>query len=289
MGLCNAQYVTFYAHGVAANSHQLFRFFVKKYTKPNGQKVVNKHHIFYPPYVTFNFPDSNYAKHREKELFLPLKNIFRLMVRGNYNHTSLAQLPEVLHMNAIFKNKINPDDKVIYGGLSRGASIFFTWITVAKPTNVVAAVLESPFARMEDVIKLKIKQFGLDGIFPVSYGHTIMETIFKKYKRNGATPLDCAPFVDKEIPILIIASTTDSLISWKSSFELYKALRKSGHEKAHFLLLHNGWHGFLMEGADAPIYEKTVHAFYKKYNLPHDQKLAEAGQHHFEKCTPAWQ
>jgi hypothetical protein len=274
------EYVFFFAHGLAATKNQV-NLFIKEHKK-SGAVMYNDNYIVDIPHVSFDFPDSVHALD-PSAWFLPLRKLIANLIRGNYDQTSFAQDNEIELLHAIYNTHVPKDKKVIFGGISRGASIFFTWPSLHGSTNIAAAIIESPYACIADVVNFKRKQFGIELILSENNGQAIMEFIFGKYKRSGLKPIDCIKCVDQNIPLLIIASKSDTLVPWESSFLLYQALREDGHQKVHFILLEKGEHGFLLSGPDGKRYQRVVHAFYKYYGLPCNNELATAGETDFMK------
>lgn len=269
----------FFAHGLAANKRQA-RLFAKEYAKKDGKLYLNENYIMQSPGVTFDFPDSFNAI--DPSWTGSLRKIVSKVIRGNYDKTSFGQDNEIKKLHTIYKKAIADGEQLVFGGISRGASIFFTWSAVHFPANIAAAVLESPFASIADVINCKRKQLGLEFLISEDTGQAIMEFLFRQYNRHGIKPIDCVKNIDKNsplftTPVLIIASTSDDLVPWESSFALYQELKNAGHTKVHFLLLQKGKHGFLLSGQDGKKYQQIVHAFYKHYGLPFDEAIAEKG------------
>ena len=232
-------YIYFFAHGIAANKRQA-RLFAKEYPKKDGKLHLNENYIMQSPGVTFDFPDSIDAI--EPSWIGSLKKMIAKIVRGNYDQTSFGQNNEIEKLHAKYLKTISDEKQIVYGGISRGASIFFTWHDACKPENVAGAVLESPFGTIADVINLKRKQLGLEFLISEDAGQMIVEFLFRKYNRFGIKPIDCAKKIASNstlfnTPILIIASISDDLVPWESSFSLYQELKKAGHTKIHFLLI----------------------------------------------------
>lgn len=275
----------FFAHGLAANKKQA-RLFAKKYKLKNGKLYLNNNYIMQSPGVTFDFPDS--FNIIDPSWIGPIKKIVAKVIRGNYDQTSFGQENEIDTLHARYIKALAQAEYIVYGGISRGASIFFTWSCINQPANVAGAVLESPFAAIADVINLKRKQLGIEFLLSEDSGQAIMEFLFRKYSRHGLKPIDCIKNIHNKsqffnTPILIVASITDDLVPWESSFALYQELKNAGHTKVHFLLLEQGNHGFLLSGPDGKKYQQVVHAFYKHYDLPCDELIAEQGLQEWDK------
>ena len=217
------------------------------------------------PLQTFNFPDAT-------------KNGF------DGSQTSLGQTNEIQALaNAYEKIK---QKKVVLMGMSRGASTILNFLATRKPTSVAAAVVESPFDSITDALDLFCKNAGVNWI-PYGILHTSPNWFFGKFDRRGIFPIKVVHNINKEIPILIVASLQDALIPAHNTASLYLKLRDHGHEHVYFLLLDHGEHGYLLENIDAPLYFNTVHAFYEKYNLPHNHAFASQGKNLLAQCQPS--
>jgi hypothetical protein len=138
---------------------------------------------------------------------------------------------------------------------------------------------------MSSVIYNAMKKFGLDWL-PLSYGESLAEFLFKKYSRYGIRPIDVLDDVSHELPILIICSKEDQLVPYHSSVALYQKLVQSGHTHVYLLRLEHGKHAKLLSGNDGEKYRAVVHAFYKKYNLDHNEIYAAKGEFLLSKCQP---
>lgn len=277
-------YVYFFAHGLADTHQQAFRL-ADWYVNLQGIVIRNIRHTLGHPLVTFDFPDSKLWQPTD-ERYIPFRQKWRHLVKGNYSQTSFGQENEIARLHEVYISKIKPDEQVIAGGVSRGASILIPYLAIHKPSNIAAAVLESPFDSMHSVVT-KIRE-KVSKYVSVSddQAHTILEYWFSKYKRNGIRPIDFVDGVSTDIPLLIICAKTDVLVPYESSIKLYNAFRAHGHTKAHILVLNKGRHGFLLNGEDGDKYEQVTHAFYKQYDLPHNPELAQKGYADFTKTQP---
>ena len=105
-----------------------------------------------------------------------------------------------------------------------------------------------------------------------------MSSIFCKYKPNGIRPIDMAPKVRKNLPILIIISAKDGLVPVWSSINLYNELRATGHDHVYLMVFEDGKHAKLINhNAKGSAYRHVAHAFYQKFALPHDPEWAQLG------------
>ena len=277
-------YVYFFSHGLADTHKQAFRF-ADWYIELNGIQIRNIRSTLYHPLITFDYHDSKLWQ-AANERHIPFRQKWRNLVKGNYAQTSFGQENEIARLHEVYTSKVNPGEKVVACGVSRGASILIPYLAIHKPSNIAAAVLESPFDSMHSVVTGIREKMSKYISVSDNKAHGILEYVFSKYKRNGIRPIDLVPEFPTDIPILIICARTDMLVPFESSLNLYKALRANNHTKAHILILDKGKHGFLINGEDGDRYEQVTHAFYKHYGLPHNPALAEKGYVDFIKTQP---
>lgn len=220
--------------------------------------------IIKDPLYSFNFPDA---------------------IRGfDGNQTSLAQENEIQTLANEYE-KIK-EKKVVLVGMSRGASTILNFLGTRNSTSIVAAVVESPFDSIVETLDTLCKIAGVDWI-PMIIRHTSPNLFFSKYNPKGVFPIKVAHNINKELPLLIIASLEDTLIPAVNSASIYFKLLDAGHQHVYFLLLDKGVHAYLLQNDDAPLYLNTVHAFYQKYNLPHSQTFAMQGDTILAQCQPS--
>lgn len=252
-----------YAHGLANNHKQAFWF---TRTNPRGHNnpraLIREGRLF-----TFDFPDVT-------------KNFWRL----DFTQTSLAQDNEVIALAQAYNQamKILADEKadkdMVLMGLSRGAATIINFLAIYNPKNIKAVVIESPFDHINTIIDNKIQQLSLSKIPGIkTIGNTIVNSIFMKHSRQGISPIECVGAISPNIPILFVCSKEDALIPYQSTAALYQKLKEAGHKNTYLLVLEKGRHAFALVGPNGNEYARAVHAFYKKYGLPHDQKLAALG------------
>jgi dienelactone hydrolase len=277
--------VYLFSHGLYANSS--LAYYYENIRKPSeiinngtiiltGNKAAGVHHswsfedendarlwIIQQPLHTFNYPDAQYG-------FDP-------------NKTSLGQENEIATL-AYANGKIKKNKTVIMG-MSRGASTILNFLGTKQPTNVVAAVVESPFDSVINTLDTHCNQFWLR--FVPSLVYTSPNVLFGRFNPNGISPIKVVDNIAKELPVLIIASLKDALIPAANSASIYQKLIETGHGHVYLLLLDHGEHAYLLEDIDADIYLNTVHAFYEKYNLPYNKALAAKGRVLLAQCQPS--
>jgi len=181
-------------------------------------------------------------------------------------------------------------DKIVLFGESRGASAIINYLGSkhVHHNKIKAAVLDSPFDKIPNVITHRMRRLYLDRIIPpklVEWGLAFF--YMRNYKIDGIQPIHSIEKISQEIPLLFLCSQEDTRVPWKSSAQLYKKLREKGHDKAHILMLDCGAHGFLVSGKYGKIYRDVTHAFYKKYGIEYNPDYATAGEDIFAiQCQP---
>lgn len=243
--------VCLFAHGLFDSSNQAL-----PYDKLTCKKGSN--YLFECPVVAFDFPDGK--KH---------------FPWCDPSQTSLGQENEIACLAENFAlQQEQSDDTIILFGISRGAVTALNYTALHNP-NIKALIVESPYDYLEKVV---------DETPFMKYSW--IPHIFKKHDCNGIQPIDCIDAINKHLPILIICSKQDSRISYKRSLAVYEYLIKTGHFHTHILILENGKHAKLLNGADGTAYQHVAHAFLSHYNLPHNPLYALRGQADFAQTQP---
>jgi len=269
--LC-ARTIVLSSHGLANTYRHVFNY-VKTYKK-DGETHYNDKFLFPCSYASFNYPDAT-------DRFW----------RVNFWQTGFGQKNEINALYAAYQKAVkwcadrNEECKIILHGVSRGASNIAILAGKYALDHVKAMIMESPYDSMDDVIENAMKSLHLEWL-PLSYGQSAMESIFRKYRRNVDSPSIMIDKIQKNMPILIICSKQDTRVPYQSSINLYKKLINSGHEHAYILILDYGQHDKILCGPDGHKYQEVVHAFFKKYNLPHDPSIAARGENNFSFCRP---
>lgn len=213
--------------------------------------------IIAKPYAYFNFDDACEPKYGIKLC--------------KFWHCSFGQDNDIKTLARAYDNLATkfPTQSLVLYGVSRGASVIWSFIANQHPKQIKALVLESPFDRIQTSL-----QAAADHVPAIiNYGFTrhlaqiILRTIACKYKVDALQPIDLADKIPLDLPILIICSLEDKLVPATSSYALYEALKKRGHQHAYIVVLPKGKHAKLLHGASGQQYEAAVHAFYKKYGL----------------------
>lgn len=258
-----------YAHGFMATYKQAIDMFTC-YKYKNCQ---NPYWIIHEPVVLFNFPDAK----NDTDFYRHQVNLGQQLDLERFDYA-------FKEMQGLF------DDKhYVLVGLSRGAATIINYVAMHKPPQVKALVLESPFDNFENIINHILKKRLHLHWIPLStqLGLLASQYYFPSLNQNGIFPIRAIVSIPVDIPIIFIHSKKDRVISINASRRLYKILRSRGHQHVYLLELNQGRHGFLLEGDDASRYQKVIHAFYQKYNLPHNQQLAQQGKKELENIQPS--
>lgn len=184
--------------------------------------------------------------------------------------------------------KAQKDDSQIIIGMSRGASAALNLMAICDQPQVQAMVLESPFDTVQAIVESLLKRRFYIGHIPglTALAKKLLTTAFPCYDAQGLQTIDTVHLIRKDLPILIICSNEDTTVPASSSMRLYTKLRATGHNHVYLLALNSGQHSKLLQENDRHTYLCVVHAFYKKYNLPHDASLATQGKKRLQKCQP---
>lgn len=229
----------------------------------------DKHHI-----VSFNYPDVAI----DFGIFGSLPNL---------ESANVAQKDDIKTLHKVLRRYRNNKEIIGYG-YSRGAA---TWITALGcnylPDDVTlpkALILEAPFATIKSSSLFSFIKGAFDALlqtFP--YARTLRNQItqavfnglIQQHDLNGIQPINVAHNIDTSIPILLVHAQDDPIIPINDTREIYLKLLKSGRKNVYLLELPKGGHGLCLWGEYGNLYCSAVHAFYKKYNLPHCEKFAQ--------------
>jgi len=243
--------ITIYSHGYMCNK-EFARFFHNCLEKPNK---INPNAFILGKMIAFNY--------------------------GDYKNPFLCRLGQGDDIERLH-NACKDHENVIIVGTSRGASTIINYLGTYKPTNILAAVLESPFDHANNVANNLLSKFSIkdkEGLI-----NTVRPFLFRNYDPDGIQPIKVAADVSKDIPILLICSKSDGLIPDSSTANLYKVLKDSGHPHVYLLTCKYGSHGRILWSKDGALFKNVVHAFYKHHNLPHHEPWAQEGFEQFQQC-----
>ncbi len=252
----NKQVITLFSHGLANTGNQVFGY-------TQNQEVIHT------PFFTFDYSDAT-------------KQFWRV----NFWNTNFGQKDDVKTLKKAYeKYVLDGEEKsadIILLGVSRGAVTALNFMAKHNPELVKAIIVESPFDHIESIAKQVAKKSRIRS----NIIHRIMSIVFARYNPKGMHAINMVDKINKNLPILIICSKQDQRVPWQSSFNLYIKLQKVGHKKTHILVLDHGKHDNILLGKDGKKYQHVVHAFYKKYGLPYNDKYAHYGQEILTQCQP---
>ncbi len=204
-------------------------------------------------------------------------------------YCSLGQDNELEHMHHEWQ-KLNEQfphaDGFILIGVSRGASIIINFLARYQPQKIKAAVLESPFDTIENVVEYRATRLGIKDFL-----HTWIPDIVKEYtpacialknivpwafwqfSHDGIQPGKVIHEITEDIPMLFITVENDHSVPVSSTHNLMQTRQANGHKHMHHVHLMQGRHGKLLKGPEAERYQQALHSFFAQYNLPHNPEL----------------
>lgn len=263
----NSPIAYIFAHGLGANQQQALNYTPQNVIDPLARWIINE------PLALFDFPD---ARIRENEY--------------HAKYVNLGQKRDLERIHSVFQRAqtelLNHD--FIFMGLSRGAATILNYAALYDSTRIKALIVESSFDTIKSIIKNLMRRFHVDWLpFATSIGFKIAQTQFPDLDTKGFFPLETIIKLPKSLPVILIHSKKDRVIPIKSSRKIYLVLKSLGYEEIYLVELSHGLHGKLMQGKDAELYQNIIHAFYKKYNLPHNNTFALKGEPFLALCQPS--
>jgi len=254
--------ITIFSHGIGGSHKQGLRY--KTLFSGFDLESVN--------YIVFDYPDAP-EKFFEKN-----------------PHTGLAQESEMIALDGAIEKvleQINEleieNPKVILFGVSRGASTIINVLgrrikERKKLPNIVAVILESPFAHCEDTLEGYATLFSL----PQFFMRFLAKRFFKEYDSCKNAPIDWLKEVTEQIPFLFICTEQDTVVPVKSTKKL-GSFRQEICQDTYLHAFKEGIHANLIWSAFGEEYAWQLHAFYRFCGLPCDERLADLGSDMFEK------
>lgn len=266
--------VYLFVHGLAATQKQVFRLYTQERaaSKKNKNPKDNTNWIVTEPIALFDFPDAK--------------------CDGDYHRkdVNLGQNPDLERLDTAYQLTLKefPEHEIVLVGVSRGAATIVNYVAKYNPPQLAAVVVESPFDTLSSIIKHLLKRFKVNWIpFSKTLGHKIVRTHFPRLEPDGIFPIHVVEKISPTVPIMIIHGYKDNVIPITSSRRLYIKLKEIGHKDAYLVELKSGAHAQLVHGSDAQFYHILVHAFYKKYGLPHDPEKARLGEPFLDLAQPS--
>lgn len=214
--------------------------------------------------VTFNFPDA---------ALNPRKSTATV--------TTFGQGKELHCITNILQQATEgpcADRSCVMIGVSRGAVAALNYCALFKPATVRALILESPFDHIDNAVQQRTKTSYFSWIPGGKYiGNALFDYLYPAHNRQGIQPIDVAPKLPRNLPILLVHAKNDSIVPFSCAENLVNQLKKSGHTNLYFLPMQDGNHAHLNTGAQATLYQEVTHAFLATFGLAHDPILAAAG------------
>ncbi|MDR3646080.1 MAG: hypothetical protein P4L22_00905 [Candidatus Babeliales bacterium] len=224
-------------------------------------------------YKHYNIVDKNAQAFDGPEVYHPFPNDpgYRKVTIPNLNKTCLGQEADVQVLTDSLQHAGEQcNNNVVGAGVSKGAS---TWINAAAQAHninkIKALVLESPFASANEMI------------YKVTYleyipGHEYIAKIIGKwflpsYDFDGMQPIDSIKNIaNKNLPIFIIHSKQDTLISINHSRRLYLEFLKCGFKHVYLIETETGQHSNLFTDQAngwSSTFESKVKCFYNDLKI----------------------
>lgn len=308
-----------YAPGLLGSQIIMGRY-CPNFVASTGEKISWKvgGHVIGQPHSAVIFPEIDLRKKRFT--FNPIKAFFNRVLRdmfplterffgqkygievscdhalkdtvANYNfnlsRTNIAQRGDINALRKAYTAHVRayPDTDIILYGDSRGAATVFNLIALDKPACVKAAVIEGIFDSVAHALKHFI--YTDKEICTQERLEDSLCSVMRSYNKKAPTPLKYAEHINDDIPLLLITSLNDWIVSAQCTFNLYKKLKNRGHRKLHLLVLKDASHpGYMLDNTqDRNLYESVVHAFYEQYGLPYNQERALEGRAAFASTQP---
>ena len=260
-----------YSHGLFDNHTQAYWF-----TKNTPQGIENKRYFMEGEIVTFDYEDVTPG-----------------FWKTDFTQVSMAQTNEIMRLKKIYdltRARLEEEQKnqnIILVGLSRGASTIINFAALFNPPQVKAIILEAPFDSSVTIAKSMVQNLKLHWIPGMqSMGHNLLSLLFTQHKKDGIQPIDAAADIKKDMPLFLACSLTDWLVPASSTMALYKKLVETGHTQVYLFIANKSKHSKIIFSDDGERYMQAINAFFKKYNLPHNETLAQIGQSILAECQP---
>ncbi len=207
----------------------------------------------------------------------------------NFGNANIGQHKDIKALHKSYNRHLKkfPKSDIILYGDSRGAATIFNFIAQHKPAHIKAAVLEGIFDSIPHLIKHFI--YVDKGDVAENRLINILNFVMGSYDKKGPFPRNYAETITDDIPLIFVTSLKDGLCYPQGALYLYNRLRERGHKKVHLLMLKDCLHPMYMIGnqKDKDLYERTIHAFYKHYDLPHNSLKAAEGASSFTRTQPS--
>jgi predicted esterase len=231
--------VVIFFHGFGADKKQADDFIDPRnasFQDPEGLTLLPSSSV-----VKFDFPD----------------------VGGNISHAFFAQDGDTERVMQVLRDpsvvQSIEKKKLIFCGFSRGGGTAFSAAVEAQKQGLRtpdAIIAISPLVDPKRI-------FGKAG----KVIHKLMPILFPRFDPNGTNPIDCVDKLPKKLPILLVHSKKDSLVSIDGSEDLSRKL-KEAEVDVDYLKFEQGNH---VETVYLPenfkFLSEKIHEFFRKHSL----------------------
>lgn len=227
---------------------------------------------------------------------------------------SLGGNPDMVSVEALLSNlhdtlkSVDPRDRpagCVWLAYSRGVTALLRYLSLAENSPILpqALILEGGIDEVPHFLShffdTHLPRFLLNRVKP-AWLIKMLIAGFKwgyapQYQDTGMNIQRMLERVPDDIPILLVASKGDELVSYRCMVRIYDTLKtirtKRGKiaDNVHLLLLERPRHSYYVNGVknadDRELYEYCVHAFYEKYNFAYDVQKAAQGQEILDSTT----
>lgn len=178
-----------------------------------------------------------------------------------------------LVVNEVLKQ--NPDCSIILIGTCKGSrSILHYLLHKHVPLNIKAAILDAPFASVDDLCKAAHRNFFSWMPFGHALAYRFMTWWFPNYD-----PAQDLPYHVNKIPIhipILIGHLKNDLLVQDTDLQKFVAQVNNFTDSLHVCMVSHPTirHSKL---SHMPVFQQITNAFLAKYNLPCDDELAQKG------------
>ena len=166
-------------------------------------------------------------------------------------------------------------EHIVFFGNCRGSKALLTYLSRSQPQQVSALILDAPFLDLDQFAKEIGRNYGRLLPFSNKIAKKIITKWYPNYNSKNDLKVNELKNIPQHIPILIGHLKGDSLVSDQMMQQMVKVLRDSGHI-VYLLVIDDKTKSHSRLYQTKP-FQQTANAFLKKYNLPHDETLADEG------------
>ena len=184
---------------------------------------------------------------------------------------------EQFHEKYMLWQQQYPNTECILFGVSRGAATVFNALATHKyPARM--AVLESCFGSIAEIMRHGNPKNYLP----------ILDIIARvtNFTIDGPSPRALLDEFPPDIPVVFISSYKDQRVPYHSTRNVAYLLACKKRNPVYLISLKKSAHGqyTASNAADRDYYQSTMHAIYRKHNLPYITSFADAGQQYLQEC-----